>query len=165
MVLRDGQTPQRCLKKSPDARRLRGLGPRKRTHRTVPERARCARTARASPLTMAGATWWVIKQLSRAATHPVINVSFSSPSSPGGFGGTPVRAGSGRAERARMAAAAGSFHGAAVDEVGSLFVWGRDSHGELGTGDTTDRLATTTSSPGCPRPCGRSRLGTSTRAS
>ena len=42
-----------------------------------------------------------------------------------------------------MAAAAGGFHSAAVGEDGSLFVWGGNWHGQLGTGDTTDRLAPT----------------------
>ena len=61
-----------------------------------------------------------------------------------------------------MAAAAGGNHGAAVGEDGALFVWGSAALGQLGTGDTADRLAP---SPGCPRPCGRSRLGTIARAS
>ena len=42
-----------------------------------------------------------------------------------------------------MAAAAGGFHSAAVGEDGALFVWGGNSHGQLGTGDTADRLAPT----------------------
>ena len=58
-----------------------------------------------------------------------------------------------------MAAAAGSNHSAAVGEDGSLFVWGCNYYGQLGTDDTAERLAPTPS-PGCPRPCGRSRLGT-----
>ena len=61
-----------------------------------------------------------------------------------------------------MAAAAGGNHGAAVGADGALFVWGSAALGQLGTGDTADRLAP---SPGCPRPCGRSRLGTIARAS
>ena len=42
-----------------------------------------------------------------------------------------------------MAAAGGDCHTAAVGEDGTLFVWGSNSHGELGTGDTTNRLAPT----------------------
>ena len=42
-----------------------------------------------------------------------------------------------------MAAAAGGCHSAAVGEDGSLFVWGRGTTGQLGTGDTADRLAPT----------------------
>ena len=42
-----------------------------------------------------------------------------------------------------MAAAAGSFHSAAVGEDGALFVWGSGANGELGTGDTDRRLAPT----------------------
>ena len=40
-----------------------------------------------------------------------------------------------------MAAAAGGLHSAAVGEDGSLFVWGRGELGQLGTGDTANRLA------------------------
>ena len=36
-----------------------------------------------------------------------------------------------------------SCHCAAVGEDGSLFVWGSGEFGQLGTGDTTDRLAPT----------------------
>ena len=42
-----------------------------------------------------------------------------------------------------MAAAAGESHSAAVGEDGSLFVWGHGESGQLGTGDTADRLAPT----------------------
>ena len=42
-----------------------------------------------------------------------------------------------------MAAAAGGCHSAAVGEDGSLFVWGSGNYGQLGTGDTADRLAPT----------------------
>ena len=42
-----------------------------------------------------------------------------------------------------MAAAAGLSHSAAVGEDGSLFVWGYGVRGELGTGDTASRLAST----------------------
>ena len=42
-----------------------------------------------------------------------------------------------------MAAAAGGNHGAAVGEDGALFVWGSAALGQLGTGDTADRLAPT----------------------
>ena len=42
-----------------------------------------------------------------------------------------------------MAAAAGRFHSAAIGEDGALFVWGSNSHGQLGTGDTDRRLAPT----------------------
>ena len=42
-----------------------------------------------------------------------------------------------------MAAAGGDCHTAAVGEDGTLFVWGSNSHGELGTGDTDRRLAPT----------------------
>ncbi|MGB1607933.1 MAG: hypothetical protein ACPIOQ_85180, partial [Promethearchaeia archaeon] len=60
-----------------------------------------------------------------------------------GGAGLPVRAGSGRAEPARMAAAAGNLHSAAVGEDGALFVWGRGRFGQLGTGDSVERLAPT----------------------
>ena len=40
-------------------------------------------------------------------------------------------------------AAAGLHHSAAVGEDGSLFVWGTNYHGQLGTGDTDRRLAPT----------------------
>ena len=63
-----------------------------------------------------------------------------------------------------MAAATGNLHSAAVGEDGALLVWGNGEHGKLGTGDTVTRLAPTPS-PGCQRPCGRSRLGSATRAS
>ena len=53
--------------------------------------------------------------------------------------------------------------GAAVGED-SLFVWGTGAPGQLGT-DTPPTGSPRRASPGCPRPCGRSRLGTSTRAS
>ena len=43
-----------------------------------------------------------------------------------------------------MAAAAGFCHSAAVGEDGTLFVWGHGYLGQLGTGDTADRLAPTT---------------------
>ena len=46
-------------------------------------------------------------------------------------------------EPARMAAAAGFSHSAAVGEDGALFVWGSGENGRLGTGDTTNRLAPT----------------------
>ena len=39
-----------------------------------------------------------------------------------------------------MAAAAGFAHSAAVDENGCLFVWGSAEHGQLGAGDTAERL-------------------------
>ena len=42
-----------------------------------------------------------------------------------------------------MAAAAGSFHSAAVGEDGALFVWGLGDDGRLRTGDTANRLAPT----------------------
>ena len=42
-----------------------------------------------------------------------------------------------------MAAATGGNHGAAVGEDGALFVWGSAALGQLGTGDTADRLAPT----------------------
>ena len=42
-----------------------------------------------------------------------------------------------------MAAAGGHRHSAAVGEDGSLFVWGRGPLGQLGTGDTFERLAPT----------------------
>ena len=42
-----------------------------------------------------------------------------------------------------MAAAVGDCHSAAVGEDGSLFVWGRGSRGQLGTGDTASRLVPT----------------------
>ena len=42
-----------------------------------------------------------------------------------------------------MAAAAGGFHSAAVGEDGTLFVWGSGADGQLGTGDTANRLAPT----------------------
>ena len=42
-----------------------------------------------------------------------------------------------------MAAASGGYHSAAVGEDGSLFVWGDGSYGQLGTGDTAERLAPT----------------------
>ena len=42
-----------------------------------------------------------------------------------------------------MAAAAGGLHSAAVGEDGSLFVWGSGESGQLGTGDTANRLAPT----------------------
>ena len=42
-----------------------------------------------------------------------------------------------------MAAAAGRFHSAAVGENGALFVWGCGECGQLGTGDTANRLAPT----------------------
>ena len=42
-----------------------------------------------------------------------------------------------------MAAAAGSFHSAAVGEDGALFVWGSGEDGQLGTGDTASSLAPT----------------------
>ena len=42
-----------------------------------------------------------------------------------------------------MAAAAGGEHNAAVGEDGSLFVWGYGASGQLGTGDTANRLAPT----------------------
>ena len=71
----------------------------------------------------------------------------------------------GEGEGARqMAAATGLRHSAAVGEDGSLFVWGDGYRGQLGTGDTARRLARR-ASPGCRRPCGRSPLGCSTRAS
>ena len=40
-------------------------------------------------------------------------------------------------------AAAGLHHSAAVGEDGSLFVWGTNYHGQLGTGDTDRRLVPT----------------------
>ena len=40
-----------------------------------------------------------------------------------------------------MAAAAGGYHSAAVGEDGALLVWGRGANGQLGTGDTANRLA------------------------
>ena len=40
-----------------------------------------------------------------------------------------------------MAAAAGFAHSAAVGEDGALFVWGSGEDGQLGTGDTANRLA------------------------
>ena len=42
-----------------------------------------------------------------------------------------------------MAAAAGGYHSAAVGEDGTLFVWGSGEYGQLGTGDTANRLAPT----------------------
>ena len=42
-----------------------------------------------------------------------------------------------------MAAAAGGGHSSAVGEDGALFVWGYGFRGQLGTGDTTNRLAQT----------------------
>ena len=50
-----------------------------------------------------------------------------------------------------MAAAAGACHSAAVGEDGALFVWGSGECGELGSGDTTDRL-TPTRVAGLPAP-------------
>ena len=52
-----------------------------------------------------------------------------------------------------MAAAAGIDHSAAVGEDGTLFVWGCGDVGQLGTGDTANRLA----------PTWRPRLATGTR--
>ena len=40
-----------------------------------------------------------------------------------------------------MAAAVGGYHSAAVGEDGALFVWGSGNYGQLGTGDTANRLA------------------------
>ena len=52
---------------------------------------------------------------------------------------------SSRTSVSAIAASAGFSHGAAVGEDGSLFVWGETwgykSHGQLGTGDTAERLA------------------------
>jgi alpha-tubulin suppressor-like RCC1 family protein len=42
-----------------------------------------------------------------------------------------------------MAAAVGRHHSAAVGDDGALFVWGHDGNGQLGTGDTANRLART----------------------
>ena len=42
-----------------------------------------------------------------------------------------------------MAFAAGGLHSAAVGEDGTLFVWGSGTRGQLGTGDTAERLAPT----------------------
>ena len=42
-----------------------------------------------------------------------------------------------------MAAEVGRHHSAAVGEDGALFVWGHDGNGQLGTGDTANRLAPT----------------------
>ena len=42
-----------------------------------------------------------------------------------------------------MAAATGGWHNAAVGEDGTLFVWGSGANGQLGTGDTADRLVPT----------------------
>ena len=46
-------------------------------------------------------------------------------------------------ERVLGMAAAGLHHSAAVGEDGSLFVWGTNYHGQLGTGDTDRRLVPT----------------------
>ena len=43
----------------------------------------------------------------------------------------------------QMAAAVGRHHSAAVGDDGALFVWGHDGNGQLGTGDTANRLART----------------------
>ena len=62
-----------------------------------------------------------------------------------------------------MAAATGAFHSAAVGEDGSLFVWGRGEYGQLGTGDTDDRLAPTRVA-GLPAPVRQVAAGASNTA-
>src|SRR5581483_3323903 len=39
-----------------------------------------------------------------------------------------------------IAIAAGNFHSLALAADGTIYSWGRNSHGQLGTGDTTDRF-------------------------
>ena len=51
-----------------------------------------------------------------------------------------------------MAAAGGRAHGAAVGEDGALFVWGDGHDGQLGTGDTANRLAAPMCVDGLPAP-------------
>ena len=62
-----------------------------------------------------------------------------------------------------MAAAAGRFHSAAIGEDGALFVWGSGELGQLGTGDTNDRLAPTRVA-GLPAPVRQVAAGGTIRA-
>ena len=66
--------------------------------------------------------------------------------------------------------AAGDFHTGIVTEAGDLLICGYGRDGQLGLGDDDNRATPPTgaprrASPGCPRPCGRSRQGTAIRAS